>query len=522
MRQRSRLVTNSLLNVLARLVAIATRFIIVPFAIGVLGRGHYGAWVVVGQLFAYTRILDMGLRSAISRQVAVSLARGEGGELNRQVNTAAGYYMGVGILIVVLTVIVSVFFSSWFDIERELRSPARIMVLCSGLALAFSIPLNAYSAVIAGLQRYDVMSGTQILADLLRFALILFILQRVDIGGGLIVLALASGGSALCGAILRTLAALRLCPHVKFEPWRVDRSLLGGLLLFGVNSVVYMMSVTVGMHLAQILVGALMSRAEATDLYVAGLLLVTCHSFVVAFSISARVVASRYDAEGNDAMLRKLLLRSSRYCGLVTVAGAMALWLFSGALFRLWIGDQYQGVEGEASLEQITAACRVMTIGYGLFWLLLPAYNVLNGIGRHRVPAVLALAAGLASMALVGVFTLRPGATIDRVVWGLVIPMIPVWGIVMPWYCCRTMRQPIGTYIRQALAVPLLACLPVGVVGVLWNHYSPATTWWELIGQLASCGMLFLPIAWFAVLIPNDRLGMINWTKRLPSRIMGT
>lgn len=522
MRQRSRLVANSLLNVLARLVTVATRFIIVPFAIGVLGRNHYGVWVIVGQFFAYTRILDMGLRSAISRQVSVSLARGANGELNRQVNTAAGYYLGVGVLIAVLTAIVSLFFPQWFDVDRELHSSARIMILCSGFALACSIPLNAYGAVVAGLQRYDVLSGTQILADLLQLTLILLILRRVDVGTGLIVLALAGGAASLCGGILRTLAALRLCPHVTFEPWRIDRSLLGGLLSFGFNSVVYMMSVTVGMHLAQILVGGLMSKAEATDLNVVGLLLMTGHSFIVAFSISARVVASKYDAHGDDVMLKRLLLRSTRYCGLVTVAGVMVLWLFSGTLLRLWIGDQYQGPQGAASLERMTTACRVLTVGYGLFWLLLPAYNVLNGMGRHAFPAVLALIAGLSSMALVVVLTSTHGATIDRVVWGLVLPMIPVWGIVMPWYCCRTTGQPIGPYVWHTLGVPVLACLPVGVVGFLWNHYSPASAWWVLIGQLAGCGLILLPIVWFAVLMPNDRLGMIEWTRRMFGRPMGS
>ena len=519
MRQRTRLTANSCFNVLARLVTVATRFVIIPFAIGVLGRGHYGVWVVVGQIFAYTRILDTGLRSAIARQVAVGLARNDYDKLNRHVNTAAGYYVIVGLLIVVLTGTISFFFPAWFDVDPELRSAARIMVLCSGLALACSVPQNAYSAVVTGFQRYDIICGSQILADLLRLALILLLLREVGVGGGLILLALASGGTALCAATLRTLAALRMCKHVRFEPWRADPSLLGGLMWFGINSLIYMMSVSVGVQLAQIVIGGLMSTAEAADFNIATMFLLAGHSFVVAFGISARVVASKYDGERNDKMLGHLLFRSTRYSGFVALAGMMILLLFSSSLLRLWIGGEYPGVEGAATLERIASTCRILTIGYGLFWLLLPAYNVVNGMGRHKLPAMLAAAAGILSMSLVALLASTENATIERVAWGVVLPIIPVWGVVMPWYCCRETRQPIGAYVWEGFAIPAMGCVPAGVVGFLLNYYYPAPTWWVLIGQLACYATVLLVIGWFLGLAADDRLHMVDSVRSILRRL---
>lgn len=520
MRQRDRLIVNSLLNVLARVFTVATRFVIVPLAVGVLGRRQYGLWVIVGQIFAFTRMLDMGLRSAVAKHVAGGLATGDYEGLNRQVNTAAGYYTAGGLAIVVATCIVCCIFPDCFHVAPEYHTAVRVTVLVSGLTLALGFPQNAYGAVVTGLQRYDVIAGSNILEDLLRLLLIVLFLEQIGPGNGLILLAIASGGTYLLGATARTLAALRLCRHVRFQPWRVDRSRLRELLAFGLNSVVYMTSIQVGMQLAQIVVGALMGADEAADLNVAGTFILAAHAFVVAFGISARVAASRYDGERNDAMLRHLLIRSTRYSAFLTFAGMTALWLYADVLFQLWIGRQYAGPGGEDSLASVVGACRTLIPGYGLFWLSLPAYNVINGMGRHRLPAVAALVAGIMSVVfVVGIAAATPGASIERIAWGIVLPMFPIWGVIIPWYCCRQTQQPIGSYVREGMAGPFLAVLPAGIIGFLWNHHAIADSWAALTFRALVLGLVLLAVGWVFVLRRDDRTSMMAGLKNLHSTI---
>ncbi|MFH1417950.1 MAG: MATE family efflux transporter [Planctomycetota bacterium] len=510
MRQRTRLVINALASTTARVIALAIRFAIVPFAISIMGRGHYGLWVVVGQIFAYTRILDMGLRSAVSREVALRLGRGEPEKIDRYVNTAAAFYSVVGLLICALTVVLAVYYPHWFEVDPQYHWAVRGMVLCSGLTLACAIAQNSYGAVAAGLQRYDIISGSQIVADVIRAILVFALLGHVGIGWGLILMAVATGGGQTVGAILRTLAGLRLCKFVRFRPWQVDRSLLGGLIAFGVNSVLFMMSLAVGSQLAQILIGACMSTAQATDFSVAAILMVAVHTIVVTFGMSARVVASRYDGESNFRMLRHLLLRSTRYCSLLTMAGVLVLVLFTEALLRLWMGDNYSGAEGTSALESIARTCRVLAIGYGLFWLSLPSFNVVNGMGRHRFPAILAAGASAISMLLVIILASTTGATIDLVAWGVVLPIIPVCGVVLPLYCCRQVHQPVGRYVWEGFAIPALGCLPAGVAAYLFNYYHSAESWWVLGWQLGSFGLMVLVCAWFFVAAAADRSQMLG------------
>lgn len=512
MRQRTRLVINTLVNTAARFVAVAIQFVLIPFAIGILGRSYYGLWVIVGQIFAYTRLLDMGLRSAVEREVALRLSRGEPEKINPYVNTAAAYYLAAGLLVAVMTGIVAVYFGDWFKVEPEYLWSCRGMVLCAGLALALSIPQNAYAAVLSGLQRWDILSGSEVLADILRAALILALLSHVGVGGGLILMAAATAIPRLLAAFLRTLAALRLCEHVRVQPWKGQRVLLGGILGFGANSVLYMVTLAFGAQLAQILIGALMSTAEAADFAVAMLLLIGGHGFVVAFGLHARVVASKYDGEGNVRALRHLLLRSARYSGMVSLAGVIGLVVFVDPLLRLWVGggSEYSGPEGTLLLDRIATTCRVLVLAYGLFWMQLPAHSVLTGMGRHRFPALIAVASWVVSMILVAIAASAVDANIEKVAWAMTLPIIPAFGVILPWYCCREIAQPIGAYLWEGYGIPMLGCLPAGVVGFLWNHYNPAHTWWTLIGELACCGLVLVLCGWFGVLAKDDRSPMIE------------
>ncbi|RME41607.1 MAG: hypothetical protein D6788_00895, partial [Planctomycetota bacterium] len=180
MRQSTRLLVNSAVNVFARLVTVVSRLILVPFAVGVLGRSAYGTWVVVGQIFAYTRVFEIGLRAAVTRQVALRIERDEHELLHRHVNTAAAYYSLVGVLIAGVTVALCAVYNDWFEVPPAWHGATRGMVLVSGLTLALTIPTYAYGAVLAGLQRFDLLSGTQIGADVLRLALVLALLPMFD------------------------------------------------------------------------------------------------------------------------------------------------------------------------------------------------------------------------------------------------------------------------------------------------------------------------------------------------------
>ncbi len=505
MQQRTKLIVNSFANVSARLVTLAAAFVIIPFAIGVMGRSAYGTWIIVGQLFGYTRFLESGLRASVMRQVAMRIARGEHDLLNRYVNTAGAYFFTVGLLIAVLTVVLAVFFPDWFDVQPDHRTSARVMVIIAGLALACTVPTYAYVSIAAGLQRYDIIAGTQMAADVLRLVLILLLLEHVGIAGGMILLAVAAGGCTLLGALARTVMSFRLWKEARFRPWRPELTLLRGMVGFGVNTVLFVVSVSAVSQFAQIMIGALMSTAQATDFRLAMELILGANALIIACVVGIAPAASKYHGEQNTAALKQLFVRSTRYVAVLALVAVVGLTAFSPAFLALWQGDNYAGVEGAQTLARIAKTCRILVIGHGLFWLMLPAFQVINGIGRNRVPAGLALATGTIAMVLVLTLSLRQDAEIDHVAWGVVLPIIPAWAVLLPLYCCRVVGESVVTFLWRGFGIPLVGCLPACLLALVLARFYPAASWWALLGQIAACGVVLIPFGWWIVAIPDDR-----------------
>ena len=524
MRQRTILVINTLASTGERVVSVGLRFLLIPFMIGIMGRAHYGLWIIVGQILAYTFLIDMGLRSAVAREVARCLGAGEEERINGYVNTAAAYYACTGLLVALFTVVVAVFFPYWFEVEPQYRGFARAMVLIVGLVLAVGSPLKAYAVTLAGLQRYDIVAGTHALTDLIRAGVIFFLLAavvKVNIGWGLVLLAVVSAGCDSGGVLLRMLIALRLCKPVKVQPWIAERKLVWGMLAFGINSVLFAMALPVGAQFGQIMIGALVNTSQAADFSVAVQLLAAGHVFVATFGMSTRVVASKYEGAADTRMLRHLLLRSTRYGSWATLSGLVVVLLFCAPLLQLWVGKKYAGADGQVLLAQIAGTCRVLALGYGCYWLMLPGFNVVNGMGRHRVPAIMAVLVGVVSMCLVALLAGREEATISSVAWGVVLPVIPIWVTLLPWYCCREVSQQLGKYAWEGFILPALGCIPTVVVACACNHYHSATTWWTLGWELVLVGAVALLCGWCFVLAPDDRRHMFLPVERIWRRVKG-
>ena len=506
MQQRTRLIVNSVVNVVQRLLALAARFIILPFALGVMGRPQYGLWVVVGQVFAYTPILDMGLRSAIQREVAKGLASGAHDEVDRYVNTGAVYYAAAGGILLLLSIGLAIVYPMWFDVEPQYVGYARLMVLVAGLGLAATLPQNAYTGVLSGLQRYDLICASHVLEDVIRLALVFLVLKPAGLGFGLVVLALAFSGSRFIGACARTWFSFRLCPVIHLAPWRAQRGLLGGMMLFGINSVVFVMALPVAVQAAQILIGGMLDTAQATDFNIAVNLMAAGHAFVLAFGIATRVVASRYEGERNQGKLKLLLLRSARYGSFATLAGVALIVAYADVIIRLWVGNEYTGVDGEATITRIVLSTRVLAIAYTLFWLALPGFNVVNGMGRHHVPGVLAMIVGVTGMLSAGLtLVVMDKPPIDVVAWAIVLPTLPVWAVILPWYCCRVVGQSLRQYTLEGFVVPALACIPAAVAAVVGSAYYAPASWGSLGGQVIGLVVLLAPCGWFLVLARDDR-----------------
>ena len=128
----SLVVTNVLWNAAASLITSVVAFLLVPFLLHRLGEPVYGVWALIGSVFAYSIVFQLGLASAINRFVPVRLASGDLQGLRSVVSTCTAFLSVMALVVIGLTWVIHQQLTQIFQIPPDLVADARICVLVVG------------------------------------------------------------------------------------------------------------------------------------------------------------------------------------------------------------------------------------------------------------------------------------------------------------------------------------------------------------------------------------------------------
>ena len=101
------------------LVDLAAGFIIAPFLVRRLGVTDYGLWIVIGSLTGYFSLVDLGLRAAVGRHLALERARNDWSAVNSTLSSALAMFAVMGAIAVVVyeKLGVMILKRTWFNLD---------------------------------------------------------------------------------------------------------------------------------------------------------------------------------------------------------------------------------------------------------------------------------------------------------------------------------------------------------------------------------------------------------------------
>jgi O-antigen/teichoic acid export membrane protein len=163
---------NVLANVAAQggtsLLAIAC----IPLHIHFLGIEAFGLVGFYSSLLATFSLLDLGLSTAVNRELArLSASPGSAGAMRQVVRGVQRVYWGVALVLGGGTALLAPWITRYW-LHGASLSPGAVLnaVVLMGFALAFQWPLAFYSAGVMGLQRQVLLSAVNLVMALFRFA----------------------------------------------------------------------------------------------------------------------------------------------------------------------------------------------------------------------------------------------------------------------------------------------------------------------------------------------------------------
>jgi len=487
-----RLVYNSLLNVTTLVTHAVIGFFLIRFFLGRFGEERYGVWVLIGgSMFRYAPLLSMGLNSAVNRYIPLYLAKNDTEGIQRVVNTSLFFFTMLTLLLVMVSLVIYYNVGSWFAIEPELVKTAGTLVLIVGFCFAFAMPFQPSTAVLSGLQRYDLINVVVLIVLVSRTGLIVLLLFRHY---GLLTTGIVFGLSEIVVRILHCVFVKRLLPDASLSLTKINFRLLKEMLSYGINTLMYSMGAIIIYHASSLIIGIFIGTAEISQFTVAtaGVLLLT--QFLGAFTAVIKPAVSDLDARDDHATVKEIALLTQKYSLLLIIPSVCFLIAMGREFLHVWVSDRF---EDPAVIDTMALILAILAIGHGLRLAQHSNFLVLVGRGRHKIFAVLTALTALlcVSASVISVKVLNRG--LIGIAWSNFLPMALISGVILPIYFNRKMHI---SALENALKIwlpALLGSLPAIIMIILWKCLAPPNTWLEIGGVVLSAAALTLVSGWF-------------------------
>ncbi len=499
------------LNVLANLFGQGwsglVALIFVPFYVHFLGMESFGLIGFFATLQASLAPLDLGLSTAINRELArLSSPGGDSQKMRDLVRTTEVIYAGVAILIGGVVILLAPWIAFyWVNAAKLPLGVVEEATLYMGMVLALQWPLAFYSGGMLGLQQHVLLNVIKVVMMTLRsggVVLVLWLVNRTIQGFFLwqvLVAGLHTGLLAFC--LWRSLPAGN-------QPVRFRKELLLGIWRFaagmsGISVLALLLTQLDKIILSKILPLEQFGYYSLASMVAAALLTnISSPIFTGLFPRFSQLVMT-----GDREELKNLYHRGCQLMSVLVLPISVMIALFSHSILVLWTGD--------ANTAEQT---------WGILGLLI-AGGALNSL--NYLPYGLQLAHGWTSLS----FYTNLGATIllgPLIVWmaWLFGPVGPatVW-VIIQGGCTLVGWQVMYRYLLpgeqwrwclEDVALPLGGSLLVGGIGrLLLQEWLSG---WALLLSLAgvTAGAFAAAMAsapWTRTLLIDQIKRIVNWKK---------
>ena len=429
-------------NWLGLLVLAGSTALLTPIMIHHLGTVDYGVWVLVGSVLDYYGLLDLGMRSAMFRYVALFRGASAREEVDRTFSSALFLVIATGVFICILSIGVAVVVPRVWSLHD--RSPAALgwVLLLLGISVGITFPTRMLATYISAHQRWDLYNAAGIVNMLIRATAILAVLK---LGYGILAVAIVTALAALLSLGQHILFVITADPLVHARIHLVSMRRIRELFAFSMRSLLVQIGDSLRFYSSSAVIASVLNVALITPFSVATRLIECFKSVVIAAGGPVLGAMTELDGACQQERLRQMLLRSTRFLALLSVLGGVLLLVDGRLLLRIWVGEEM------VSAYPVLA---ILTIGYLVNLAQHPSLLIIIAKGQHGPLGWWTIAEGVANIAL-GVIWGRSHGLLGVAV-GTILPLLTIKLLVQPHYAFKAAELSGWEYLTQALGRPVL------------------------------------------------------------------
>lgn len=502
MKDEERIISNTLIAYAARLVTGAIGFLMVPYLIRSLGEGVYGVWGICWSILGLFLLIEMGVRPGLTRQFTDALFRGEIARSNQIASSALAFYVGISVLIVGTLFVAGGHFLGSMKVPPGLESEARWTLVLVGYSAGLGLIGVPYNTVLQSLLRHDIQNYAAIVKSVVTAAAIVLIFELWS--PRIVVWAILDASSCVLILALYLWQAHRQCPSLEIRPRLVSRRGFGEIASFGVYTTLLSATGWVNMQSGPMVISYFLGTAAVAHFIPVLAIMATVMPLNEAFLAPLRTFLTRMNVAGDWDVIRRVLIRSTRYSLLLTGSIVVLLGAISSQAVPLWLG---RGFEDTSQVLTIWCASYLMQASVGA------SYGVYLGAGRLRMMTILNVALALLSLAI-GISLLRwTSWGVVSIAWGMLVAQAlrAVAFFLYSTYLCDLGRV---RYLREAFAGPAVCLAALLGTALAVQRFTSAAPLVEVALATGAAALVFAPLLWRVGLAEADRTKALGYAAR--------
>ena len=452
----------------AQAVRVAIAFFFVPYITTALGDERYGIWVIIFQTICYFYLLDMGVSAALLRFVSKYLGEENFDKINRLLNTANLFYMGVGLVASLSIYLFAVNFFDVFQISSNAIYAEGVTAL-SILAILIGVRfmLLPFGGSLASFQRQDLMSLLNIVEEITRAAVLIYLLSQ---GGGLVDMAIAATVIHLSRHLAGVVILKKLYPQIKFSLKKIDAEIASSLLHYSKTA----FGISIGWMLIfnsdSILLGIISSSSAAGIYNPAVQLMFHLRMTVNAIGLPLIPAVSYLESTSDLEAVRRVYLRLIKYTAYLSFLTCTTVLLYANEFVALWLPEEFMPAG---------PVMQILAVSGAFFLPQIMGNSVLLGLGKHS-KLLLVLILEVAFKILLAIFLVKEYGLLGMAA-ATALPQLVIYTTIYPYFLANIMKTKWRLIMKQVLLPGILAASVTAIAALFMKTFLEPASWSALL-----------------------------------------
>ena len=334
---------NVIMNWVAMAVGMVVPFFLTPIVVRTLGPTAYGVWILAVSTVAYLNLLDLGSAQRGHPFCLQGRRPGKSDEAKSAIAAALWFRLLIAGGVAVFSIALASVFPRLFNVPADLQRAAQITVLVCALGVAVTLVSGVFGAVLAAINRYDILSCVEVFRVVARATGVILILKN---GGGLIAFAFCEFAVIFISGLGSCIDGPEDLSALQGPAWPSRRQDSSNDLVVQLCDVHHHDRWTGHLQHRNLVVGSFLSVGLVSFYSIGGSLMFYSSQVVTALSTTFIPLASGLDASGRKERPAKLLLRGTQATLALVLPIGLTLLLRGKTFIGLWMGRQYSEVSG--------------------------------------------------------------------------------------------------------------------------------------------------------------------------------